>query len=204
MTTKRKATRKRRYGLGSGAHPAILGVDLAGRPFDWLRWEEAVRHYVLDQVAWTVGDPSIVIMGGHGHTGERSSMRLHPVIAIRGADAGGLDEQVPSLSRRALFARDKNLCLYCGNEYPVSKLTLDHVVPKSKGGRNTWVNAATSCHRCNSHKADRTPEEAHMPLLALPYEPNYAESLILNGRQILTDQMAFLLTRVPQSRRARY
>ncbi len=204
MARNNATTRRRTRSWHPGVHPPILGVDLAGRPYDWLGWEEAVRHYVLKQVAWTVGEPRIIILGGHNRAGERSSLPLHPVISVRGANAVGLDDQVPTLSGRALFARDRNTCLYCGEVFPTRQLTFDHIVPKSRRGRNIWTNAATSCRRCNHHKDDRTPEEAGMPLLAVPYEPNHAENLILSNRLILADQMAFLRARVPQSRRDLY
>ncbi len=204
MTARRQSLRRRHRNVGASVHPPILGVDLSGRPYGWLGWEEAVRHYVLEQIAWTVGDPGMVILGGHNRSGERSSLSLHPVIAVRGADAGGLDEEPPALTGRALFARDRNTCLYCGEAFPVRQLTFDHIVPKSRGGRNAWTNAATSCRRCNHRKDARTPEEAGMPLLAVPYAPNHAESLILANRLILVDQMAFLRARVPAARRDRY
>ena len=201
----RRSIRRRNRGhVANGAHPPILGVDPSGRPFDWLPWQDAVRHVMLDQILWTVGDPSIVIYGGRGRDGMQSSVALHPVIALRGADAGPLDAQTPPLTSRVLFARDRHTCLYCGREYPVRQLTFDHVTPRSRGGSNGWANAATACVRCNNHKADRTPEEAGMPLLAVPYAPNYAESLILANRRILVDQMAFLRSRVPAARRDRY
>jgi len=123
---------------------------------------------------------------------------------VRGADAGGLDERVPAFTQKGLFARDRHTCLYCGERFPERTLTFDHVLPQSRGGLDTWANAATACLRCNNHKANRTPEEARMPLLAVPYAPNFAEDLILRNRRILADQMAFLRTRVPQSRRSLY
>ena len=79
----------------------------------------------------------------------------------------------------------------------MSSMTLDHVRPQSQGGVRSYKNIVSSCERCNRRKRDRTPERASMPLLALPYEPNLAESLILSSRyKVLADQMEFLLTRV--------
>jgi hypothetical protein len=65
-------------------------------------------------------------------------------------------------------------------------------VPASRGGESVWENCVTACERCNHRKADRTPEEANMKLLAVPYTPNLAEYLILSNRRILADQMEFL------------
>jgi hypothetical protein len=87
-----------------------------------------------------------------------------------------------------------NICMYCGNKnYPLS-LTRDHVVPLSKGGKDQWSNVVTACRNCNIRKGNRTPENAHMPLLAIPYVPNWAEYLALSNRKILADQMEFLKT----------
>ena len=96
------------------------------------------------------------------------------------------------LTNRTLFQRDRNLCLYCGREFSVRDLTCDHVLPASRGGRNVWENCVAACRACNQRKNNRTPEEARMKLLAVPYTPNLAEYLILSNRRILVDQMAFL------------
>ncbi|WP_299458911.1 HNH endonuclease [uncultured Microscilla sp.] len=74
------------------------------------------------------------------------------------------------LSRQNIFKRDGNACQYCGSPYD---LTLDHVIPKSRGGRSTWDNLATACKSCNSKKGDLTPEEASMPLKRPPFKPSF-------------------------------
>ncbi len=72
------------------------------------------------------------------------------------------------ISRRALFARDGHRCVYCGS---ANKLTLDHVVPRSRGGTSVWENVVTSCAPCNLRKGNRLPEEVHMRLLVAPSAP---------------------------------
>ena len=72
------------------------------------------------------------------------------------------------ISRRALFARDGWRCVYCGSD---GKLTLDHVVPRSRGGESVWENVVTSCAPCNLKKGDRTPDEVDMRLGAAPRAP---------------------------------
>ncbi len=74
------------------------------------------------------------------------------------------------LTRQNLFKRDGNACLYCGS---TKDLTLDHVLPKSRGGDSSWTNLATACKKCNSLKGDKTPEEADMPLSKEPFKPSY-------------------------------
>lgn len=72
------------------------------------------------------------------------------------------------LSRRNVMKRDDQTCQYCGRK---SDLTLDHVLPRSRGGRDSWENLVTACTRCNVRKGNRTPEEAGMPLKTQPYRP---------------------------------
>lgn len=80
-----------------------------------------------------------------------------------------------SLTRQNVFKRDSHTCQYCGkNEH----LTLDHVVPKAKGGRSTWDNLITACSRCNTFKGDRTPTQADMTLNKMPYRPTYTSFLV--------------------------
>lgn len=74
------------------------------------------------------------------------------------------------LSRQNVFRRDNHTCMYCGSR---KHLTIDHVMPKSRGGRNTWKNFATSCSDCNVKKGNKTPEEAGMVLSHEPFVPSY-------------------------------
>lgn len=74
------------------------------------------------------------------------------------------------LSRQNVFKRDGFQCQYCGDS---DDLTLDHVIPKSRGGKTNWDNLITACKKCNSKKGDFTPDEAKMPLLAFPYKPTF-------------------------------
>lgn len=75
-----------------------------------------------------------------------------------------------SLTRQNIFKRDNFNCQYCG----VSRdLTLDHVIPKSKGGRSSWDNLITACRRCNTQKGDYTPDQAGIRLMSKPFKPTY-------------------------------
>jgi 5-methylcytosine-specific restriction endonuclease McrA len=69
------------------------------------------------------------------------------------------------MKRLRIYMRDKFRCQYCGEKKPATALTLDHIVPRSRGGDNSPVNVVTACIPCNNRKADRTPDEARMPLL---------------------------------------
>ncbi|MEQ8787063.1 MAG: HNH endonuclease [Pirellulaceae bacterium] len=74
-------------------------------------------------------------------------------------------------NRRNLFARDEHRCQYCGNAFPSSQLSFDHVIPRSRGGETSWENVVCSCVTCNSKKGGRTPQEARMRLLRKPARP---------------------------------
>jgi len=74
-------------------------------------------------------------------------------------------------NRRNLFARDKNRCQYCGKRFPTSELSLDHVIPRSMGGKSNWENVVCACTRCNVKKGGRTPQQAGMTLIQKPVKP---------------------------------
>lgn len=75
--------------------------------------------------------------------------------------------RAPGWTKRGVLARDRHRCGYCGG----SADTVDHIVPRSRGGHNTWTNTVAACRGCNTRKADRTPPEAGMPLLTRVFVP---------------------------------
>jgi 5-methylcytosine-specific restriction endonuclease McrA len=74
-------------------------------------------------------------------------------------------------NRRNVLARDENRCQYCGKRLPASQLSIDHVTPKSRGGKSTWTNVVAACNPCNTRKGGRLPWEAAMPLRKAPSVP---------------------------------
>lgn len=180
----------------------VLSLDATGRILDWISWQEAVCLYVRNAVAWTLGDPCLTVHGGINRLhGEQSLMHLHPIVASTGHCRDHAIDPAPALTNTALFARDRHLCLYCGNHYTRGELTRDHVLPISKQGEDAWENVVSACLACNLRKSNRTPQQAHMPLLAVPYRPSWVEHLILSNRNILADQMEFLVNHLPRNRR---
>jgi 5-methylcytosine-specific restriction endonuclease McrA len=75
----------------------------------------------------------------------------------------------PRLTKKEVFRRDGFTCQYCGRQTP--HLTIDHIIPRHRGGNHTWRNLVTACPSCNRHKGGRTLEEVHMRLLHTPHEP---------------------------------
>lgn len=181
----------------------ILRTDVAGMPLEWIDFQDAVRIYHLGQVAYTCGTLLYQIHGGHNAvTGRRSIIEVNSIVATHGNSSGLLKARahyVPPLSNPSLFARDAHLCLYCGERFSGRDLSRDHVTPLSKGGMDSWNNVVTACKRCNNHKAGRTPEQAGMALLAVPFVPTHAEYVYLQGKRVLADQMEFLLAHFPRS-----
>jgi len=82
------------------------------------------------------------------------------------------------VNRHRIYRRDGNKCVYCGTS---KQLTIDHVIPKSKGGRNTWENLVTCCTKCNLKKGDKTPEQAGLKLNSKPYEPDILSEGMTNS-----------------------
>lgn len=87
------------------------------------------------------------------------------------------------LSRAAILARDGYTCLYCGDQPGLCRLTVDHVLPVSRGGAWAWTNLATACLACNAAKGCRTPEEASMILLRQPGKPHFTQLALLGSAQ---------------------
>ncbi|MCK9279298.1 MAG: HNH endonuclease [Melioribacteraceae bacterium] len=105
--------------------------------------------------------------------GSSCSIRKPTVIVLK--NYSGYVFKKPKMSRRNIYLRDANQCQYCGITYETKKLNIDHIIPKSHGGRTQWTNVVVSCIKCNSFKADRTPEQAGMKLLRKPKAPTWKD-----------------------------
>ncbi|MFO7898387.1 MAG: HNH endonuclease [Planctomycetota bacterium] len=90
-----------------------------------------------------------------------------------------LPKRTVKFNRRNVFGRDDNRCQYCGRRFPTSELTLDHIVPRSRGGQATWTNLVCACTRCNVRKGGRLPQEAGMRLIRRPYKPRSSPTVQL-------------------------
>ena len=186
-----------------GLEQMVLRTDVSGMPLEWIDYQAAVRLYHLEEVAYTCGTALYVVHGGiNARTGLRSEVTVNSIVATFGGAYAHLRSRadyVPPLSNLALFRRDFNICLYCGERFLSRDLSRDHVTPLVQGGANHWNNVVTACKRCNHHKGGRTPEQAAMQLLAIPFTPNHAEYVYLQGKRILADQMEFLRAHFPRT-----
>lgn len=168
----------------------ILKLDLAGQPRGWMTAQEAISAYAKGDVVYGLGDPLPPFFGGISRlSGLRSRIDLQPIVALQGKIVARFS--LP-LSNRSLFRRDDHRCLYCGQQFTRAQLTRDHVIPTSRGGQDRWENVVAACRRCNWAKDNRSPEEANMPLLAIPFQPNIWEWHFLAKERVLADQMQYL------------
>lgn len=182
----------------------ILILNSMGEALAWASKEKAAHLYVNDHVMWSVGDESMVLVGGINNNGQVSTLEMNSIIAIKSnRPRNHYKIRRTPKNNKNLFQRDHYICAYCKDMYTYDGLTRDHIVPRSRGGGDVWNNLVTCCVRCNRRKGDRTPDEAGMKLAYVPYIPNYDEQLILRNRNILGDQMDYLVSRVSRGSRFR-
>ena len=183
----------------------ILALDIAGIPRQWVSFENAIKYHATDSVAWSLGDTVARYHGGIRKDGTQSVLETPSIIAVKGNNADPYIFGRVALNNQTLFGRDRYMCAYCGEVYPGQKakhhLSRDHIIPRSKGGKDDWMNVVTACKSCNAKKDNKLLKHSRMELLYVPYAPNHFESLIIQNRNILSDQMEYLLSGVPKHSR---
>jgi HNH endonuclease len=183
---------------------SVLIVDKGGNPRDWLSYQDTVKAYAEDRVICNLGSHVRTYTGGRNSSGDVSKIDISSIIMVTGPVLGEKFKfrVTKFCEREILYVRDAMMCAYCGMVHKDDKhLTIDHVLPRSRNGQHTWTNTVTSCASCNHAKADRTPEEAGLQLLYVPYAPNLQEKLLLKNRKVKADQMDYLLATIPKSSR---
>jgi 5-methylcytosine-specific restriction endonuclease McrA len=143
----------------------------------WLELSELRRQFEPDQHDWvrTV----------------RMDIAVPRIIRLLGYDR--LPDQRVKLNRRNLFARDRNRCQYCGHFFPTNELSIDHVVPRSQGGPDTWENLVCACVKCNARKGGRTPSQANLSLVKKPIRPKRSPLITIRlGHDKYASWKAFL------------
>lgn len=144
-------------------HAPVLVLNASYEPINVCAARRAIV-LVLKGVAMTEEE------NGHFLHAARLALRLPSVIRL--LEYRRIPHQTRALSRKNILLRDRNTCQYCGELLSASDLTLDHVIPRSKGGLSTWENLVACCHPCNRHKGNQLPAEAGMKLMREPHAFN--------------------------------
>ena len=124
----------------------VLKLSAQGLPQSWISLEQAVIHYAADEVRWEAGQQVAVFRGGHNAvTGAQSVIAINSIIGTKGVPGINPFELRPGLTNAKLFARDRNVCAYCGGHFHETELTREHIIPFAQNGRDGWMNVVTAC-----------------------------------------------------------
>lgn len=167
------------------AHYMALRVVSARRAFTLLFKRDDARQPLVEVVSWEQGqyvsynyddwaEFSIIKrqLGANGDDWVRTvryDVAVPRIIRVLGFCR--IPKREVKFNRRSVFARDDHTCQYCGRRFGASFLSLDHVVPRSRGGATSWDNIVCACRKCNVRKGGRTPAEANVRLIRRPRKP---------------------------------
>jgi len=123
----------------------VLKLSAQGLPQAWISLEQAVIHYASSDVRWEAGQDIAVFRGGHNAvSGEQSIITVNSIIGTRGVPNINPFDLRPGLTNGKLFARDRNVCAYCGDLFHEDELTREHIIPFAQNGRDHWMNVVTA------------------------------------------------------------
>lgn len=142
----------------------VLLLNSSYQAIKIISWQRAITLWYLEKA-------EIVEESDEELRSPSFSMKCPSVVRLKRYVKPAMGRGLVRLSRHNIYARDNFSCLYCGVQPGIKKLTLDHVIPKSKGGDFSWKNIATACLDCNFAKADMMLDEARMKLLSIPDVP---------------------------------
>jgi 5-methylcytosine-specific restriction endonuclease McrA len=144
---------------------ATLLLNAGFEPVKVISWQRAVTLLVLGKAELLEAYESEIRSASH-------SIEMPSVVRLRRGARGRMQKGV-KFCRGNVYRRDGYTCQYCGARPGASRLTFDHVIPRSRGGLTEWTNIVTACSDCNRAKADRTPQEAGLSLARPPIRPMY-------------------------------
>ena len=138
----------------------VLKLSAQGLPQSWISLEQAVLHYAADEVRWEAGGQVALFRGGHNaRTGEQSQIRVNSIIGTRGVPSINPFDLRPGLTNSKLFARDRNVCAYCGGHFHESELTREHIIPFAQNGVDSWMNVVPALRAFNPRKNQPIPPQ---------------------------------------------
>ena len=142
-----------------------LVLDTLGFPVAFVSWQRAVNLQWQDRAVLVTEDAKRILRS------PSFEMGMPRVIKLRNHISRKLRLKVP-MTRRNIAIRDNSTCQYCGMVLETAEYTIDHVLPRTRGGTSVWTNLALACVQCNKRKSDRTPHEAGLALRQKPAAPN--------------------------------
>lgn len=142
----------------------VLKLDSSFKPIEVITWEEAIVLTWLKK-AWAVEYTDKWV-----HSAQKAFQIPSVIVLFR-----YIDEKFFTLpcTRKNILLRDENRCQYCANQFREGDLTIDHVLPRAKGGKSSWDNVVAACKPCNQKKRDFLLEQAPVKLIRLPRKPSY-------------------------------
>lgn len=162
----------------------VLLLNKSFEPISIITWRRAIKMLCLGK-AETIEEYNEKI------TSQKTSISFPAVLRL--THDFKRNKRSISFSKNNIFIRDKSTCQYCQQKFPISGLTLDHVLPRSRGGHTTWENIVACCHECNYKKGSRTPSEARMELRRSPTQPEWISffNMVLRNQTIPTEWKYF-------------
>lgn len=153
---------------------SALLLNSSFEPLRVITWQRAITMFFLGKVE---------IIEEYDHDIRSVSLAIKAPAVVRLLSYTKRFRGAPPLSRANIFTRDNFECQYCSTTLRAAEATLDHVIPRSRGGVTSWTNIVTCCTRCNRKKGGRTPTEARMPLKNNPVQPDWLPVITvkLNG-----------------------
>jgi 5-methylcytosine-specific restriction endonuclease McrA len=151
------------------AHRTLV-LSQGYEPIKIVSWQRAITLLFLGKVE---------VIEEYDRDIKSTSVVIKIPAVVRLLDAFRRHRKPVKFSRVNIFGRDRYTCQFCGVQKPVGQLTYDHVVPRAHRGKTVWTNIVTACEACNRKKANRTPEQAGMRLLAQPTQPTAIPTLVI-------------------------
>jgi 5-methylcytosine-specific restriction endonuclease McrA len=139
-------------------------------PVKIVSWQRAITLLFLNKVE---------VIEEYDHDIKSTSLVIKIPAVVRLLSTIRRHKHPVKFSRVNIYGRDRYACQFCGDKKSIAELTYDHVVPRSQGGKTTWTNIVTACEDCNRKKANRTPAQAGMRLLAQPVQPKAMPALVV-------------------------
>ncbi len=146
----------------------VLVLNSSYEPIKIVNWKRAILLLLADKIEVLDCHPNVHIHSVFESFSLPSVVRIRSFVRVRRRHSAHY-----SFSRHHIFMRDEYRCQYCAKGFSPKDLTLDHVVPVTRGGLKTWENLVSCCVSCNQKKGSRTPEEAQMNLLKVPAKPRH-------------------------------